>query len=145
MPDTPQNYQNHVRWHAPFHFVAAPLAIINFLWSLWNLWQHLGGASIKDLMIAIILLVAVTLTRTSALKAQDRVIRLEEHLRYQKVLSPDLAKKAETLTPGQFIALRFASDEELAGLVQQTLDGKFAKPKDIKLAIKNWRGDYLRV
>ncbi len=145
MPDTPQNYQNHTRWHAPFHFVAGPLAIINFLWSLWNLWQQFGSASIKELLIAIILLVAVTLTRTSALKAQDRVIRLEENLRYQKILPPALVQKAASLNPGQIIALRFAPDEELAGLVQQTLEGRFAKPKDIKLAIKNWRGDYLRV
>ena len=73
------------------------------------------------------------------------MIRLEENLRYQKILSPELAKQAEALTPAQIIALRFASDAELPGLVQQTLDGKFEKGKDIKLAIKNWRGDDLRV
>lgn len=145
MPDTPQTYQTHVRWHAPFHFVAGPLAIINFFWSLWNLWQHFGSATIKDLIVAIILLVAVTLTRTSALKAQDRVIRLEEELRYQKILSPELVSRAKALKPWQFIALRFASDAELPELMKQTLDGKFAKAKDLKLAIKNWRGDYLRV
>jgi len=49
------------------------------------------------------------------------------------------------LKPSQIISLRFASDEELAELVQKTLNGDFATPKDIKIAIKNWRGDYLRV
>ena len=38
-----------------------------------------------------------------------------------------------------------APDEELPGLVERTLNGEFAKTKDIKLAIKNWKGDYLRV
>ena len=73
------------------------------------------------------------------------MIRLEEQLRYQRVLSPDLSKRTEALKTGEMIALRFASDEELPNLVQQVLEGKFATSKDIKLAIQQWRGDYLRV
>jgi hypothetical protein len=60
-------------------------------------------------------------------------------------LPKDLADKAVNLKTSQMIALRFASDEELSDLVQRTLNNEFATPKDIKLAIKNWRGDYLRV
>jgi hypothetical protein len=48
------------------------------------------------------------------------------------------------LSEGQLIALRFASDGEVAGLVQQTLDGNWDQ-KQVKSAIKNWRPDYLRV
>ncbi|MGI8555144.1 MAG: hypothetical protein ACR2LT_02155 [Pyrinomonadaceae bacterium] len=29
--------------------------------------------------------------------------------------------------------------------MQRTFDGEFNNPKEIKLAVKNWRGDYLRV
>lgn len=83
--------------------------------------------------------------RAQALRAQDRVVRLEEKLRYQGLLSKDLAGKAETLKTGQLIALRFASDEELPSLVERTLNGEFKDSKEIKLAIKNWRGDFLRV
>lgn len=54
-------------------------------------------------------------------------------------------KRATSLSTSQMIALRFASDEELEGLIQQTLAGGFANPKEIKQAIKSWRGDYLRV
>ncbi len=145
MPETTQTYENHVRYHTPFHFVMMPLALINLIWSLIALYREMGIAEVKDLLVAFLLILIGFLTRISALKAQDRVIRLEEQLRYQRVLSPDLAHRAEALKAGQMIALRFASDAELPNLVQQTLEGKFAKPKDIKLAIQQWRGDYLRV
>lgn len=145
MSEPTQTYQNHARYHAPFHYVFAPLMFINLIWSIVALIREPGGASVKDLLVALLLAVIGLLARTSALKAQDRVIRLEEQLRYQRVLSPDWAKRAEALKIGQMIALRFASDAELPHLVQQTLEGKFATPKDIKLAIQQWRGDYLRV
>jgi hypothetical protein len=93
--------------------------------------------------LALILLALAS--RLQALKAQDRVIRLEERLRYREVLSPELVKRADGLRTGQIISLRFAPDDELAGLVERTLNGEFAKTKEIKMAIKNWRGDHLRV
>jgi len=80
-----------------------------------------------------------------ALTAQDRLIRLEERLRYREILSADLAKRADALTLGQIIALRFAPDDELPGLVERTLNAEFARGKDIKMAVKNWRGDHVRV
>ena len=145
MSEPTQTYQNHVRYHAPFHYVFVPLMFINLIWSLVSLIWYPGASSLQGLLIAVLLAVVGFLARGSALKAQDRVIRLEEQLRYQRVLSPDLSQRAAALKTGQMIALRFASDEELPNLVQQTLEGKFATSKDIKLAIKQWRGDYLRV
>jgi hypothetical protein len=43
------------------------------------------------------------------------------------------------------IALRFASDEELPGLVQKIVSGELKTGKEIKQAIKNWRADHHRV
>lgn len=145
MSEPTQNYQNHVRYHPPFHFVLTPLVFLNLIWSLVSLYRDPGWETGQGVLIAFILIIVGLIARTSALKAQDRIIRLEEKLRYQSLLPADLAKRAEVLRQGQIVALRFASDEELPDLVQQTLEGKFATPKDIKLAIKNWRGDYLRV
>jgi hypothetical protein len=61
------------------------------------------------------------------------------------LLPPEHALKANTLTASQLIALRFASDEEFASLVERTLNGEFAGAKEIKQAIKNWRPDHHRV
>jgi len=83
--------------------------------------------------------------RLQALKAQDRVIRLEERLRYKELLSPELAQRASNMPEAQIISLRFASDGELAELVEQVLDGKLKSQKEIKLAVKNWRADHFRV
>jgi hypothetical protein len=83
--------------------------------------------------------------RTNALKVQDRIIRLEERLRYQQLLPAEVAHQAGSLAVGQIIALRFAPDEELEGLVREVLSGKLTKSAEIKKAIKNWRNDTFRV
>jgi len=145
MPESAQTYENHVRYHIPFHFVLSPLLLLNLVWSIVTLVREPGAEATKDLLVAFLLALIGFLARINALKAQDRVIRLEERLRYQRVLPTELAKRAEALKTGQIIALRFASDEELPELVEQSLAGKFASVKEIKLAIKQWRGDYLRV
>jgi len=44
----------------------------------------------------------------------------------------------------QIVALRFASDAELPGLVTRTLAGEFATAKEIKKAIKDWQADFAR-
>ncbi len=85
------------------------------------------------------------LARLNPLTVQDRVIRLEERLRLREVLPAELAREAGALTKGQLIALRFAPDEELEGLVREVLAGRLTKPAEIKRAIKNWRADTLRV
>lgn len=144
-----QTYSNHTRWYPLFHFVVMPLLVLNFLSHLVRLYLAEPDSGRKTLafwtLLSFTLILLALASRLQALKAQDRVIRLEERLRFREVLSPELAKRADALRTGQIIALRFAPDEELAGLVERTLNGEFAKTKDIKLAIKNWRGDYLRV
>ena len=144
-----QTYSNHTRWYPLFHFVVMPLLVLNLLSHIVRLYLAPPESGCKTLafwvLLSFTLILLALASRVQALKAQDRVIRLEERLRYREVLSPELAKRADALRTGQIIALRFAPDDELAGLVERTLNGEFAKTKDIKLAIKNWRGDYLRV
>jgi hypothetical protein len=59
-------------------------------------------------------------------------------------LSEPLRARAGELNERQLIGLRFASDEELSGLVEKTLAGKLEE-KQIKQAVQNWRPDYWRV
>jgi hypothetical protein len=76
---------------------------------------------------------------------QNRLIRLEMRLRLREVLPAPLAARIPELTVRQLIALRFAGDAELPALVERTLKGDFAKPRDIKRAVTDWQADYLRV
>lgn len=140
-----QNYANHTRWYPLMHFVVMPIFILNFFFQAFRFYQEPGVDRGVWVVVCLGFILLALAARLQALTAQDRGIRLEEKLRYREVLSPELAKRAEDLRTGQIIALRFASDAELAGLVERTLNGEFAKTKEIKQAIKDWRGDYLRV
>ena len=144
-----QTYANHTRWFPLVHFVIMPLLLLNLLSHIVRLFMAAPETGRKTLafwtLLSFVFILMVLAARVQALKAQDRVIRLEERLRYREVLSADLAAKASDLPVGQIIALRFASDAELPGLVERTLNGEFGSTKEIKLAIKDWRGDYLRV
>ena len=143
-----QNYSNHTRWYPLFHFVLIPLLVLNLLDHVVRIFTNAGAERWDQVFWSVFSLVLILLAlaaRLMAMTVQDRVIRLEERLRYREILSPELAVRASELPVSQIIALRFASDAELAELVERTLNGEFAKPKEIKLAIKDWRGDHLRV
>ncbi len=145
MANAPQTYANHTRWHPIFHFFLAPVLVINLIWSIVLCYQNPGWTQCWWTVVSIGLIVMMFLVRTNSLKVQDRLIRLEEQLRYQRLLPAGLAQRAMGLSPGQIIALRFAPHDELELLDNDVLAGKFNKPADIKRAIKNWRADQFRV
>jgi hypothetical protein len=95
-------------------------------------------------LVAFGILTAMFASRLMALKVQDRVIRLELQMRMRGLLPSDLHGRIHELTPAQLVALRFAGDAELETLVRDVLAGKLASQKQIKMAIKDWKGDYLR-
>lgn len=139
-----QNYQNHVRYFPLFHYVITPIFLFNLIWQSVRLYQEPNWDRAENVLMAFGFILLSLAARMQALTVQNRVIRLEESLRYQRILSPDLAFQAEQLPTGSKIALRFAPDDELAELVQKAISGELKNSKEIKLAIKNWRGDFLR-
>ncbi len=146
MEQSGQNLANHTRWHPPFHFVLMPFLFVNLIQSGVRVWRNMEWDTIEGFLLAFALIGIALFARLNALKVQDRVIRLEEQIRYQRVLSADLAARAaKRLTESQYIALRFASDAELPGLVEKVLAGSPTSSADIKKAVKDWRGDYFRV
>lgn len=145
MAEASQDYSNHIRRHPLYLFFLFPALTIHLAWSLWRLGQQPDWNHAEQSLLSVALIVMIFIMRAYSLKVQDRVIRLEERLRYQRVLPADLAAKAPDLPLRFIVALRFASDEELPGLAREALDGKFAKPDEVKRAIKSWRADYLRV
>ena len=140
-----QTYANHVRRHVPFLFVLGPILWLHLFYTAYCLYQTPDFAHAEALLLAFGLIVMALLVRVNPLRAQDRVIRLEEQLRYQRLLPAELAAQAGQLPVRFVVALRFASDAELPGLVHEALAGKFAKPDEAKRAIRNWRADTLRV
>ena len=141
----PQNYGNHARFVAPFHYVAMPILLINFGWSIYRAATAMSAETIVWALTALALIIIGLFSRIHALWAQDRVIRLEMRLKLIEVLPDDLKSRVDDLSTGQLVALRFASDAELPGLVRRVLDGSLTEQKAIKQAIVNWKADYQRV
>ena len=77
-----QSYENHAKTVPLFHYFTMPLLLINLLWSAYRLTQSDAFVdSLVTLTAAVAVLLVAFFSRTNALKAQDRVIRLEERLR----------------------------------------------------------------
>jgi hypothetical protein len=146
MPE-PQNYKNHTRFHPPFHFFVLPMLLLNFFFAIYVTIHHWPDHRVLFgwwIVVSLVLFMGFGLSRSYALKAQDRIIRLEEKLRFAALLPPDLLARSQSLTVRQVIGLRFASDTELPALVKRALDENLTE-KQIKQAIVDWRPDYLRV
>ncbi len=139
-----QTYLNHKRFFPLFHFVALPILLINvvvvgraaFLNPAPGTWWHLVA------WIAVLL--GFLAVRAMVLTTQDRLIRLEERTRLGGVLPADMRDRASGLTRSQYVALRFAPDEEVPELVRRIHAGELKSSDDIKRAIKSWRADHFR-
>ena len=140
-----QSYKSHARWVPAFHFFVLPVLLINVFVAGVRFVKDPRGPTGWSVVVAIALFVGVFLLRGMPLRAQDRVIRLEERARFDRLLPGNLRPRVGELTTAQFIALRFAPDDEVPDLTRRALDGELKTQADIKRAIKNWRPDTLRV
>lgn len=143
MPE--QSYSNHTRFVPPFHFFVLPMLLINFGFSVYWWWKagfSLAGA--VALVVAATLFVGFVCVRLMAMAVQDRVIRLEERLRFERVLPADLQARIPEFTMDQLVAMRFASNAELPELARKVLDEHIQERKAIKQMIKTWRPDLVR-
>jgi len=140
-----QNFRNHARFVPAFHFFVLPVLVINIGTQLYW-WIKLGFIPLHffTVLLSVALLLGIIYGRLFALSVQDRLIRLEDQIRYEGVLPVELRWRADELTVSQFVSLRFASDDELPLLVGKVLDEKLAVRKTIKQLIKNWKPDNFR-
>ncbi len=144
MPNKPQSAQSHAAWQPLFHFVAMPITLLAFFFFAWSAIIAPNRENLISAIYTFGIAVGVFASRIMALRVQDRVIRLEMRLRLKEILPAALAARFHELKVSQLVALRFASDAEMASLVERTLKGEFADQKSIKAAIKDWQSDYLR-
>jgi hypothetical protein len=141
----PQTRANHARFIPVYHFATFGILAVNFIYRLYLLVTSFSFDSVMNLLVGFALLSLFLFARVFPLWAQDRVIRLEERLRYEEILPDDLQSRIAEVTRGQIIALRFASDEELGDLMRKCLTEKIEKQSEIKALIKNWKQDIFRV
>lgn len=139
MAQEPQNYANHVysprAWSATW--LVAALAVLVLI---VHAYQEPTYVSFTLLALAGVLLTAVSLLRVFALRLQNRIIRLEMQVRLARL---GRESHLQRLSLPQVVALRFASDAELPGLLDRAL-AEHLTPDAIKRAVRDWQGDYLR-
>jgi len=141
---TPQSFANHSRFDPPFHYVLAPITLVAIVLSIILLVRQPGIGSVLGVLLSVGLFLLALKARSYALKAQDRVIRLEERLRLSMLLPETARPRIAELTEPQLIALRFAPDAELPALAMRALNEGLTN-KQIKTSIQTWRPDYFRV
>ena len=140
-----QSFKNHRRYDPLWHFAGALIVAAGFVTAVIHAIRHPEGYwnwwfAVYALGVAL----CVFRARSQVTTVQDRVIRLEMRLRLKDALPAALAARISELTPKQLVGLRFASDAELAGLVERCLNGQLADGEAVKREIKNWQPDLLR-
>lgn len=140
----PQTYATHRQ--RPLGYLACGFVIL--LHAAYQLWCAFHGPTCGSWLAAAagFALVGVWFgARRYPQIMQDRIIRLEMHVRLRALLPPERHAEIARLTLPQLVGLRFASDRELPVLVQRTLAGELPTQDAIKRAVSEWQPDELRV
>ena len=145
MAQRAQTYATHRRFIPQFHFFVLPVLIANIVITIVEFVRHPRFITGWVVVLAFALAIGIWTARAMALRAQNRIIRLEERTRLEQLLSGNERSRIGDLTTAQLIAIRFAHDEEVPDLVRRSLSGELRTQGDIKRAIRNWRADHLRV
>jgi hypothetical protein len=134
-----QSYRNHA--HRPIATYLAGLftgcAFVFLLGDWWRGWGT-GRAAMLSLVGAVAMLVSISRLYITAL--QNRIIRVEMHARLKDLLPAAQHAQIRQLAIAQLVALRFASDDELPGLVQRAVGEQLSRD-GIKRAIRDWQPD----
>jgi len=140
-----QDYGNHRKFVPGYHFVASGLLLVAFIYACIGVVRNFGVASLVHLFMVVAVMLVFWYARAFALGVQDRVIRLEERLRLERVLPEDLRQRIPEFTTRQLIGLRFADDREVADLARRVLDEPITDHEAIKRQITTWRADHCRI
>jgi hypothetical protein len=113
-----QSFANHTKWMPAFHFFVMPVLLLNLVWSIYRCFRGFSTDTFIAVLTAAAIFVLMFCARLMALTVQDRVIRLEERLRMEKLLPEDLKARIGEFSREQLVGIRFASDAELPALAR---------------------------
>jgi len=141
-----QSYTNHIQFYPTHHFVFYPLATLLLIASIAFIFIKEDKLlwSFISILIALIVWVSFMLRQHYSLILQNRIIRLEMRYRYFVLTNERFELIENKLRDSQIFALRFASDDELPGLVKKTLEENLSSNR-IKRSILMWNPDNNRV
>ncbi len=145
MAESTQSFENHAKMVPLYHYWATGFLMVPTLYFLYLTITSFSLTNIMLLSFAIGVNIVGLFSRLFPLGVQDRVIRLEERMRMERLLPDELKPRINEVSTDHLIGLRFASDGELADLVRRVLDGELATRKDVKAAVKSWRADNQRI
>jgi hypothetical protein len=140
----PQTYVNHRKVIPLYHVATFFVLLLNLYWMGAGVVEARTMDTVVAFLLALALLVMFFAIRSFPLVVQDRVIRLEMRMRLAEILPADLKARTGELSLRQLLALRFASDGEMAELARTVLDQKIESGEAIKRLIRDWQPDYLR-
>jgi len=145
MSERPQSFESHAKMVPGYHRWATALLVLPTLYFGYRAAFAFTWDGLALFLFAVGTVLVGLYARVFPLGVQDRLIRLEERLRMERLLPSDLKGRIPELTASQMVALRFASDGELADLVRRVLDQKITDKSEIKKAIQSWRADHERI
>jgi hypothetical protein len=143
MAAQPQTYANHAKVVPAYHYFTFGLIAVYVFYRLYLVATAFSLANAMGLVAATALLMVFFWARIFALRVQDRVIRLEMHLRVAHLV-PDLSPRFGEFTMNQLCALRFAGDAELPELARKVLGEKLDDRAAIKKMVRDWQADTAR-
>jgi hypothetical protein len=144
MPDTSQSFASHAKMVPLYHYWTTAFLVVPTVYFAYVAVTAFSLGAVMTLVFAVGVLLAAFFARAFPLGVQDRVIRLEERIRMER-LPDDLRGRIGEISTDHIVGLRFASDDELEGLVRRVLDGELSDRKSIKAAVRSWRADHQRI
>lgn len=138
-----QSFENHAKIVPGYSYGLFGLIALYLVWAAYRAIVAFSIDTVVAVVLGMVLVMLGLYARVFALAVQDRVIRLEERLRFAR-LAPDLAPRFDEFTVNQLCSLRFASDDELPELARKVLAERLDDRKAIKKMIRVWRADHWR-
>jgi len=144
MSETRQSFENHAKMVPGYHYVLSTIILALLVYAVYRVATDFSLDNLFLLVVTVAIMLVGFYGRAFALAVQDRVIRLEERLRLERLLPAELRARVPELTTEQLIAIRFASDGEVAELVGRVLSERMTDRKAIKALVRDWRPDNQR-